>query len=73
MKTYKLVFVGAATTGAAYRIPRYRRMHSDLDAAKATARQVWEHLSEKGIPTACHTPIVYGPGCGRDGTPVSPW
>lgn len=69
---FELVFVGSAMI-TAYRIPRYRRMHKTLDFARATARQVWERMSERNLPTACHTPIVYGPGCGKDGTCIAPW
>ena len=69
---FELVFVGAGNVRA-YRIPRYRRMHQTLDSARATARQVWEQMSDSNLPTACHTPIVYGPGCGKDGTSVAPW
>jgi hypothetical protein len=69
---FELVFFGGAMV-TQYRIPRYRRMHQTLESATDTARRVWEQMSERGLPTACHTPIVYGPGCGKDGTPVRPW
>ena len=67
---YELVFFGGAMVNY---MPRYRRMHRTLESARQAARKVWAALSEKGYPTACHTPIVYGPGCGKDGTCVSPW
>lgn len=69
---FELVFFGSATVRE-YRIPPYRRIHKTLESARETARRVWEQMSEKNLPTACHTPIVYGPGCGRDGINVQPW
>jgi hypothetical protein len=71
MKTnYELVFAGGAMVKY---MPRYRRNHKTVESAQDTARTVWEKLQERGLPTACHTPIVYGPGCGRDGKCVNPW
>lgn len=70
MKKFELVFVGGATANY---MPRYRRMHSTIDSAKETAAEVMQKLQDKGLPTACHQPIVYGPGCGRDGMTLSAW
>lgn len=67
---FELSFVGSASV-AAYRIPRHRRMHATLEAAKATAREVHAKMDEKGLPSAAHQAIVYGPGCGRDGVPAA--
>ncbi len=73
MKTqFELVFVGSAMVSG-YRIPRHRRMHKTLESAQETARRVWGEMSAKCLPCACHTPIVYGPGLGRDGRNVKPW
>jgi len=69
---FTLAFFGSATV-TEYKFPRYRKAHKTLESARETARRVWEQMSERGLPTACHTPIVYGPGCGRDGTCVAPW
>jgi hypothetical protein len=69
MTNFELVFFG----GAIKYMPRYRRNHKDIDSAKETARKVWVQLQANGYPTACHTAIVYGPGCGRDGRQVNPW
>ena len=69
-QNFELVFVGGAMVNY---LPRYRRNHKTLESAQSTARQVWERMSEKGLPAACHTPIVYGPGCGKDGKNVQPW
>lgn len=65
-KKLELVFVGGVPV-------RYRAKHTTLESARATARQVWEKLQERGLPTACHSAIVYGAGCGRDGVCVNPW
>lgn len=67
---YELVFVGAASV-TLYKLPRYRRMHKTVEAATATAKKVHEAMREKDMPTSCHPAIVYGPGCGEDGTVVS--
>ena len=69
-QNFELVFFGG---GMVKYMPRYRRNHNDIDSAKDTARKVWETLQERGLPTACHTAIVYGPGCGRDGKCLNPW
>jgi len=69
MKKFELVFVGAAT--ARYFPKRYRRLHATLESAKETADKVMQKLQDEGLPTACHQPIVYGPGCGRDGMTLS--
>jgi hypothetical protein len=66
---FELVFVG----GVARYIPRYRRWHKTIESARETARRVWEVMAERNLPTACHTPIVYGPNTGKDGTNVQPW
>ena len=71
-KQFKLVFVGSGTV-TAYRIPRYRRMHTTIESARKTARRVWEVMEAHNLPTACHTPIVYGPGLGESGQCVAPW
>lgn len=68
MKKFELVFAGGAT--ASY-MPRYRRWHRTIDSAKETAVSVMQKLQDKGLPTACHQPIVYGPGCGPDGMTFS--
>ena len=69
---FELTFEGAAMV-TAYRIPRYRRMHKTIESARETARRVWETMQERNLPVACHTPIVYGPGCGGSGANVAPW
>jgi len=69
-QNFELVFFGGAMVKY---IPRYKRNHKTLESARETARKVWESMSSNGYPTACHTPIVYGPGCGPDGKPVQPW
>jgi hypothetical protein len=66
---YELTFVGSAM--AAY-FPRYRRNHRTLESAQETATQVREKLESRNLPVACHQPIVYGPGCGKDGR-TWPW
>lgn len=71
MKRFELVFAGSAD--AEYRFPRYRRMHESLESARETARQVWQTLQQRNLPTACHAPLVYGPGCGETGISVQPW
>jgi hypothetical protein len=68
---YQLVFAGSADTK--YPFPKYYKLHQDMGSARLAAAKVWEQLTNRGLPTACHTPIVYGPGCGQDGTPVNPW
>jgi len=65
---FELVFFGGAT--APY-MPRYRRYHRTLDSAKQTAREVLKKLDDKQKPCACHMPLVYGPGCGKDGMAVA--
>jgi hypothetical protein len=67
-KNFELVFVGEAKY-----FPRYRKLHANVESARITAERVWRALADKSLPTACHTPIVYGPGCGPDGKCVQPW
>ena len=69
-QNFELVFWGSAMVGY---IPRYRRHHTTLEDARKVATRVWKRMETKGLPTACHTPIVYGPGCGPDGKNVQPW
>lgn len=66
-KPFELVFVGGAL--ATY-IPRYRRYHSTVESAAETAGEVLRKLQDQCLPTACHQPIIYGPGCGRDGMTI---
>ena len=68
MKNFDLVFVGGAMANY---FPRYRRNHSTMESAEETAAAVFAKLQAKGLPTACHQAIVYGPGCGRDGVTLS--
>lgn len=67
---FELSFVGAGSVSA-YRIPRHAKKHDSLEEAKAVAREVHAKMREKGLPTACHQALVYGPGLGRDGVCVS--
>ena len=54
---------------------RARKLQGDdivsRDVIRSTGK--WEKLQERGLPTACHTAIVYGVGCGRDGKCLNPW
>ena len=73
-KKYELVFSGSADTRG-YKFPRYRRFHASLGSAEAAADAVKEKLDmiqhpHGGTITACHSPIVYGPGCGDSGRPL---
>ena len=64
-RPFELVFAGAAT--AAYFPSRYRRYHRTFESAQETAGQVFQKLRDQDLPVACHTAIVFGPGCGKDG------
>ncbi len=74
MKRFELVFSGAATAKEYF--PRYARTHQSVKSAETEARRVVESLSSDSRfavghdPTASHVPIIYGPGCGRDGRAV---
>ena len=70
-KRFELVFFGSATV-LAYRIPRYRRRHATIESARECAVRTMARL-EDFVPgvSAAHPAIVYGPGCGRDGTVVA--
>jgi hypothetical protein len=64
---FELVFVGGTKR-------RYRKMHSTFESAKETAERVLTDMSMSGDQTdeqrAAHPAIIYGPGCGRDGTTI---
>ena len=53
---YELTFVGGAI--ARY-FPRYRRMHATLESAQTAAYAVRAKLQDRGLPTACHQPIIF--------------
>lgn len=67
-RKFELAFSGGAI--ASY-FPRYRRWHATFDAAVEEAGNVYQKLGDDGYPTACHSAIVYGPGCGADGRTVA--
>ena len=55
--TYELTFFGSAT--AAYFPKRYKRNHTDAASIRATIARVFGQLASKGLPTACHSPVIY--------------
>lgn len=70
---YELVFAGAADAASGaygYRFPRYKRVVSGMEEAAKEASRVFRALNERGLPWACHSPILYGPGCGDCGRVV---
>jgi len=56
---FELVFVGGISK-------RYRRRHKSFEAAKDLALEILSSIRDR----AAHPAIVYGPGCGRDGTTI---
>lgn len=72
---YQLAFEGSAGK-LGYKFPRFRKSHSTIESAEAEALRVWQKLDEiiadfgRGTVSACHAPVIYGPGCGDSGRPV---
>ena len=60
---FELVFAGSAM---AQKFPRVRRFWPTYEAAAERATVVLSSLDNR----AAHPAIVYGPGCGRDGTTI---
>ncbi len=59
---YELVFTGSADASRGpdgYKFPRYKRFHDHPGAALEEAWKVHDKLRAKGLPTACHIPLVF--------------
>ena len=57
---FELTFACAATVRA-YNLPRYRRHHTSLESAREAARKVHAAMDAKGLPSAAHPSVIYGP------------
>ena len=56
---YELTFAGAADTNRGttrYPFPRYKRVHRNIESARAEVDKVFQVMRERGLPTACHSP-----------------